>query len=669
MLTYWLQTKRFIPLFSFIFLLSLQTVVGQLTVAPLFNDHAVLQRGKPVAIWGWAKAGSKISVSIAGKTAQATTPKNGKWMATLPAMPGGGPYELTIKSGAETLSFTDVWLGEVWLCSGQSNMEWKLSQAHNYGTEKPLANQPMIRQFYVPHEVTMTPKEKLDGGNWVVATPETAGDFTAIGYFFAKDLVKELNVAVGLLHSSWGGSQLEGWLSKEAMLSSPELNWYATILPDNWAAADSLQDLKTRKQLLGSTYQPTAADEKAYTLPGYDFSKWHAAGGPLGQWDWKGIWAFRGTGFMARMIDIPAGLANTETVLGLGIQDNENEMYVNGKLVSAGIFKGPRKIKIPAGTWKEGKNSLVVKFKQMADPSWYGLGVQGSPADLFVEGNGERLSIASDWMLMPSFASPHEYVHSSNNVGTSIYNAMIAPLVPYTMQGVLWYQGETNAGRAYEYRQTMPLLMNDWRRLWKDTLGFYITQLSSFGEDKSANEGSNWAELREAQTMSTALPHTGMAVTTDVGNPNDIHPTDKLTVGKRLALAALHTTYKRDVAYSGPVFNKVTFEQGRATLSFDHANGELIAKGKYPYLHGFEIAGSDKVFYYAKAEIDGNRVIVYHPKGATPASVRYAWSDAPVEANLYNGAGLPAGTFRTDDWPGVTRNGQYESILKSILQK
>lgn len=669
MLVFRVISNRSFLVIGLFFLFLGQTLFGQLTVAPLFNHHSVLQRNKPVAIWGWAKAGSKISVSIAGKTAQATAAKSGKWMATLPAMPGGGPYELIVKGGAETLSFTDVWLGEVWLCSGQSNMEWKLSQAHNYATEKPLANQPMIRQFYVPHEVTMTPKEKPDDGNWIVATPETAGDFTAVGYFFAKDLVKELNVAVGLIHSSWGGSQLEGWLSKEAMLSSPELNWYAKILPDNWAAADSLQDLKTRKQLLGSTYQPTPEDEKRYTQPGYDFSKWHQADGPLGQWDWKGIWAFRGTGFMAKMIDIPAGMVNGETTLGLGIQDNENEIYVNGKMVSKGILKGPRKIKIPAGTWKEGKNSLVIRFKQMADPLWYGLGVQGSPTDLFVEGSGMRLGIADDWKLMPSFASPHEYTHSSNNVGTSIYNAMIAPLVPYTMQGVLWYQGETNAGRAIEYRQTMPLLINDWRRLWKDNLGFYITQLSSFGADKSANEGSNWAELREAQTMATALPHTGIAVTTDVGNPNDIHPTDKLTVGKRLALAALHTTYNKDIPFSGPVLANVKYEKGRAILTFSHANGGLMATGKYPYLKGFEVAGEDKVFYYAKAEIDGDKVIVYHPKGATPASVRYAWSDAPIEANLYNGSGLPAGTFRTDDWPAITRDGQYESVLKAILLK
>jgi sialate O-acetylesterase len=663
------SAKRIFTFLVFIFVFAVQPVVGQLSVASLFNHHAVLQRGKPVPVWGWAKSGAKISVSVAGETATATADNGGKWMAQLSAMPAGGPYTLSVISGNEKLEFTDIWLGEVWLCSGQSNMEWKLSQAHNYATEKPLSNQPMIRQFYVAHEVTMKPKEKLDGGNWVVATPETSGDFTAVGYFFAKELAKELNVAVGLIHSSWGGSQLEGWLSKEAMLSSPELNWYAKILPDSWPAADSLHDLKLRKQLLGSTYLPSSAYEKGYTEPGYDFGKWLDGGSPIGQWDWKGVWAFRGTGFMARNIEVPADFSGVETMLGLAIQDNFNEVYINGKMVFAGILKGTRKLIIPPGAWVNGMNSLVVKFKQFGEPAWYGPGLQGNAADLFVEGKGVRVPIPDQWKLMPSFASPHEYVHSSNNVGTSIYNAMIAPLVPYSMQGVLWYQGETNAGRAYEYRQTMPLLIHDWRRIWKDSLSFYITQLSSFGTDKSANEGSNWAELREAQAMSATLPNTGIAVTTDVGNPNDIHPTDKITVGKRLALAALHTTYKKEIPYSGPVLANVSYERGRAVLTFNHANSGLMAKGKYPYLKGFEIAGDDKFFYYAKAEIDGNRVVVHHPRGVIPSSVRYAWSDAPIEANLYNGAGLPAGTFRTDSWPGITRGGHFESVLKSILIK
>jgi sialate O-acetylesterase len=641
---------------------------AQLSTTTLFNHHAVLQRDKPLPVWGWAKAGTKVSVSLKGNTVETNVGKNGKWMVTLPAMPGGGPYTLSILNGNEKLEYNDVWLGEVWLCSGQSNMEWKLKQAHNYASEKLVANQPLIRQFYVEHEVTMTPKDKLGGGEWVIATPETVGDFTAVGYFFAKDLVKGLNVAIGLVHSSWGGSQLEGWLSKEGMKSSTELQWYAKILPDNWNAADSLHGLKLRKQLLGTTQMPAKQDEEAYVKPGYDFSKWHNGGSPVGQWDWKGIWAFRGIGFMAHSVNVPDHLVNVETILGLAIQDNENEVYINGKLVYKGIAKGQRKFELPPGTWVEGENRIVVRFKQMADPPWFGLGLQGSESDLFIEGNGVRIGIADNWKLMPSFVSPHEYVHSSNNTGTTIYNAMIAPLVPYAMQGVIWYQGETNAGRAFQYRHSMQLLINDWRRIWKDTLSFYMAQLSSFGSDNSANEGSWWAELREAQSMATVLPYTGIAVTIDVGNPADIHPTNKLVVGQRLALAALHTTYRKIIPYSGPVMKEVKYEKDRAILRFDHAGG-LIAKGKYPYLKGFEIAGSDRKFYYAKAEIDGNTVIVFHPKGAFPESVRYAWSDAPMDANLYNGAGLPAGTFRTDTWPTVTRDRTYEEVLKSIILK
>lgn len=662
-------SKRFFWVIGLFFLFNGQSAFAQLTVAALFNHHAVLQRGKPLPVWGWAKAGDKVQVTLAGKTGTGNADANGKWQVTLPALAAGGPYELLVESGETRMVYTDIRIGEVWLCSGQSNMELKLNQAHNYATEKPLSNLPMIRQFFVEHEVALKPKEKLEAGEWVVSAPETSGGFTAVGYFFAKDIVKELGVAVGLIHSSWGGSQLEGWLSKEGMQSSADLQWYAGVLPANWAAADSLHDLKLRKQLLGSTKQPSTANEAAYTAPGYDFSKWLNSAGPLGQWDWKGIWAFRGTGFMARQVEIPAQMAGMETTLGLAVQDNFNEVYINGKLVFAGIIKGTRKLILPPNAWVEGKNSLVVKFRQMADPPWYGLGLQGNASDLFVEANGNRISIAKNWKLMPSFADSHTIDHNSNNVGTSIYNAMIAPLVPYAMRGVLWYQGESNAGRAVEYRKSMQLLINDWRRIWNDTMGFYITQLSSFGPEQTANEGSAWAELREAQAMATVLPLTGMAVTTDVGNPTDIHPTDKMTVGKRLALAALHTSYKKDIPFSGPVLKQVKYEKGRAVLTFDHANGGLQAKGKYPYLKGFEVAGDDKNFYYAKAEIQENKVIVYHPKGATPASVRYAWSDAPVEANLYNGAGLPAGTFRTDNWPEITRNARYEEVLKTIISK
>lgn len=652
---------------GFCILVIFMSAVGlqaQISLPPLFSDHAVLQQKKPIPIWGMAAPGAKVTVLLADKALTVKADKQGKWRATLAAMDAGGPYSLTITSGKSSLSYNDIWLGEVWLCSGQSNMEWRLNQAHNYAEEKAKSNIPMIREFYVDHEVALQPKLKLDKGEWKICSPETSGSFSAVGYFFAKEIQQKLNVAVGLIHSSWGGSQLEGWLSKQGMQQSPDLSWYANILPQTWEGADSLQDLKLRKQLFGTAAQPTQAMELAYTQPGYDFSKWQNSGYIIGQWDWKGLWGFRGSGYMARTIRVSGEMAKGETALGLGKQDNLNQIYLNGKLVYEGIKGGTRTWVFPPNTFLAGENQLVIKFKPMINPSWFGPGVDGSPEDFYLKGGNENISLVNDWKLMPSFAVPHSYNHGCNNVGTSIYNAMIAPLVPYAMQGVLWYQGETNAGRSFQYRQALPLLIHDWRRAWKDTLGFYIVQLSSFGRNQSANEGSGWAELREAQFMAGQLNKTGVVATTDIGNATDIHPTNKMDVGKRLALVALKDTYGQNQVYSGPVYHSVAFEPGRAVIAFNHTDGGLVAQGKYPYLLGFEIAGPDKKFQYAKAEINGNSIVVYGLPNVTPTSVRYAWSDAPTDANLYNGAGLPAFPFRTDDWPCTTRYAEFEPLLK-----
>jgi sialate O-acetylesterase len=289
----------------------------------------------------------------------------------------------------------------------------------------------------------------------------------------------------------------------------------------------------------------------------------------------------------------------------------------------------------------------------------------GSETDLYVSSPTQKISLADDqWRLMPSFAEPHTFAHSSNNVGTTIYNAMIAPLIPYGIRGALWYQGESNAGRSYQYRHSFPLMIEDWRKRWKEDFPFYFVQLSSYGADRSSNEGSGWAELREAQTMTLRLPNTGMAVTTDIGDPNDIHPRNKQDVGKRLAANALHFVYAQTDVYSGPVFESMRigerFSEDYAVIRFN-TNRPLMVQDKYGYLKGFEIAGEDRVFYYAKAEIHGpNEVIVRHPKQQTPVAVRYAWSDAPAEANLFHTGGFPACPFRTDDWEGVTVKGKFE---------
>ncbi len=650
--------KKHFLFFCFV-LLHIQSV-AQLKLARLFSDHVVLQRQKPVPVWGWAKPKEKVTVTLAEQKQIATADASGKWTVKFAPMEAGGPHQLTVTAKSGKLEVNDILMGEVWLCSGQSNMELPVRQADNFKTEKKNANFPQIRHFFVEHEVTMAPQTDLKSGEWKICNEENVGNFTAVGFFFARELHQKLNVPIGLLHSSWGGSQAEGWISKEAMLTNDELKLYAENLPKTWEEADANLDKKTRIQLLGSDITPTVADEKKYTEAGYDFSKWLKAGSPIGQWDRKGIWMFRGKGFMATTVEIPEEMVGQASTLGLGIQDSFNEIYVNGQLVSQGIVAGTRKITLPANTWKIGTNRLVVKFGNMVQFPWYGLGINGTPDDLFVSSKDTKVSLATGWYLMPSFAEPHTYNHSSNNVGTTLYNGMIAPLIPFAIRGSLWYQGEANAGRAYQYRQTFPLMINDWRQRWGDEFSFYFVQLANYGSYQNSNQGSNWAELREAQTMTLSLPKTGMAVITDIGNPKDIHPTNKQDVGHRLALNALKFDFEQEVVHTGPMYKSVDFEEDRAMVTFDVVGNGLMAKDKYGYVKGFEIAGDDKVFYYAKAEIVGYKVEVSHPKVQKPVAVRYAWADSPDDANLFNSEGLPASPFRTDDWPGKTVGKKFQ---------
>jgi sialate O-acetylesterase len=634
---------------------------AQVKFARLFSDHVVLQRQKPIPVWGWAKAGEKVKVTFAQQTAEAKADASGKWKVTFKALEAGGPFAInaTAKSGNATVN--DVLIGEVWLCSGQSNMEWPVQAAKNYEQEKQNANFPQIRHFRVDHVVSLTPEADLKAGEWKVASPETVGGFSAIGFFFAREVYQKLNVPIGILHSSWGGSQIEGWISKEAMLASHELKGYAQTMPNTWEDADVLMDRKLKKQLFkDGSYSPTIEDEKKYVSGNTDFNHWQKTGDPVGQWDWKGAMGFRGQGFMGKEIELADDIASKPTTLSLPENDSPNSVYVNGKLIHEGTLKGVRKITVPAGIWKPGKNQLIVKSGNMISTPWFGPGFIGSANDLYIEEGSKKISLSRDWYLIPSFAEKHEYAHLMNNVGTTIYNAMIVPLIPFAIRGTLWYQGESNASRAYQYRQSFPLMINDWRKLWNDDFSFYWVQLSSFGSDQNSNQGSNWAELREAQNMTLSLPKTGMAVSTDVGNPKDIHPTNKQDVAHRLATQALKLDYGQDIPYSSPIYDQVQFQDSKAIVSFKHADNGLVVKDRYNYLKGFEIAGEDKVFYYAKAEIEGNKVVISHPKVPQPAAVRYAWSDAPEDANLYSADGFPASAFRTDSWPSITESAKFQ---------
>jgi sialate O-acetylesterase len=648
-------------LFFCLFFAAYSNIFASVTFARLFSDHTVLQRQKPIPVWGWANPNETVNVSLAEQSVAVKADSNGKFNAVFKPLEAGGAFVLKASAASGNVTVNDVLIGEVWLCSGQSNMEWSVKQADNFAVEKKNADFPQIRHFFVEHNVEIEPQKDLKSGEWKVSSSETVGDFTAVGFFFAREIHQKLKVPVGLIHSSWGGSQIEGWISKEGMLSSDELQGYAQNLPKTWQEADAMLEKRVKKATLGNeNANPTVAGEKKYLEANFDISN-RLSGSPIGQWDWKGIWAFRGNGFMLRNVEVPQSFIGQETTLGLAETNCYKEIYINGKQIFAGISKGKSEIAVPKNTWREGTNRIALKMDKNIEPNWYGVGFQGSDNDLFIASKTEKIPLGKDvWKLIPSFAEPHEYAHSSNNVGTFIYNGMIFPLVPYAMRGTLWYQGETNAGRSIQYRKTFPLMIADWRKKWGDDSYFYFAQLSSYGSNQNSNEGSGWAELREAQTMTLSVPKTGMAVITDIGNANDIHPTNKQDVGKRLAANALNKTYGQNIPDSSPMYDSVKFDNGKAVVSFKFAYEGLSAKDKFGYLKGFEIAGADKVFYYAQAEIEGDKVIVRHPKVKNPVAVRYAWSDAPVDANLFNSIGFPASPFRTDDWPGVTIWGKFQ---------
>jgi sialate O-acetylesterase len=649
---------------TFLFL-TLATVSGfsQVRLPKIFTDHAVLQRQKPIPVWGWAKSDETVTVELAQKKLTVKADKTGNWKVSLPALEAGGPYILTVKSKSNTIELKDILIGEVWVCSGQSNMEFLVNSAQNSLVEKGSANYPQIRHFTVEKRLEFEPQNDLRGGEWVVCSPQTVGNFTAVGYFFAREIFQKTNIPVGLIHSSWGGSQVEGWISREGYQQSTALKDNLTTMPRSWKEADSITDISLKRQLFG-TDKPliTLQDEEKYSLPGCDFSKWWKGHSP-GGWDWQGIWAFRGQGYAMCEVTVPKEMVPLETILGLGINDSYMKVYINGIIAWEGANSGKHIFSVPPGTWHEGKNILLLKYGALQEMSWFGMGLAGSGEDLYVKSRDLSFTIPLNgniWKLMPSFAEKHEYAHLMNNVGITIYNAMIHPLIRYGIRGALWYQGEANTSRAYQYRTSFPDLINDWRQKWGTTFPFYFVQLSSYGPNQSSNEGSDWAELREAQTMTLKMDQTGMAVTTDIGNASDIHPTNKQDVGKRLANIALNNLYGIKIPYLNPMFETMITEGNRAILSFRNADSGLVANDKFGYVRGFEIAGIDKKFYYAKAEIVNHSIVVSHPKVAVPVAVRYAWSNAPVDANVFNDEGLPLCPFRTDDLPGITIGKKFE---------
>lgn len=632
---------------------------GNILLPKILSDNMVLQRNKPITIWGWADANEKVTVSFKDQIKSTKADKSGKWLVTLNASGAGGPFQLTVK-GKNTVVLSNILIGEVWVCSGQSNMEWTVRNSNNADQEIQDGIYPEIRQFLVQKAVSSKPEEDVKGGEWKTCSPDNVSAFTAVGYFFARELYKTLKVPIGLVNTSWGGTHSETWTSREAFANSTEFKSMITSMPalDLDVLAKQKHEAQLKK-LQSMNITLPAKDQEKWKDTSFDDSRWKTMKLP-GVWEEQGLADIDGVVWFRKSITPGQVDAGKAAVLELGMIDDLDESYVNGvKVGGINSYNEKRKYTIPAGILKEGRNVIAVRVTDTGG----GGGIYGEAQDLkLTTASSVVISLADNWTYSVESLSMGSATVGPNSYPTLLFNAMINPLLNFGIEGAIWYQGESNAGRAYQYRTAFPLMIQDWRNHWKQgDFPFYFVQLASFNSANGDSEhGSTWAELREAQTMTLSLPNTGMAVTTDIGEATDIHPRNKQDVGKRLAAIALNQVYGQKNIFSGPTYKSMTTDGGKIRISFINVGTGLMVKDKYGYLKGFEVAGSDQKFYYAKAWIEGNEIVVSSDKVANPVAARFAWADNPEDANLYNAEGFPALPFRTDSWKGITETAKFK---------
>ena len=646
------------PYLLFIALMFSLNSMANVRLPKLFADDMVLQRNHLIPIWGWADANEKIEIRFNKQLKSTKADKNGKWIIRLNAENAGGPYELSIK-GKNHLVLKNVLVGEVWICSGQSNMEFTVNEAMNAEKEINDAEYPFIRHFKVERDVSSLPKDDVKSGKWEVSTKTTVGNFTAVGYFFAKKLYEELKIPIGLINTSWGGTGSETWTSREAFESSEEFASMIAEMPK--VNLDSISQIfiksitKRIEILQGSKINlDNAAQFKGLE---FDDVSWPEINQPE-LWETQELGEFDGVVWLRKIITLSTEDAGKAGMLELSKIDDEDITYINGIEVGRNnIWDAKRKYPIPAGLLKEGENTIAIRVVDGGG----GGGIYGDTSDFKLTVGNNAIPLSGKWKYqvesVKSDISPNSYP-------SLLYNAMVNPLIPFAIQGVLWYQGETNAWRAQQYKKAFPLMVSDWRNKWhQGDFPFYFVQLSSFNETNgNSNNGSMWAELREAQTQTLQLPNTGMCVTTDIGDPLDIHPKNKQDVGKRLAAIALSKTYKKNIVYSGPTFKSMEIDGNKIIASFENLGSGLSTPDKYGYVKGFEIAGDDQIFYYAKAKIVDDKIVIYNENVKNPVAIHFGWADDASDNNLYNKEGFPAVPFRTDNWKNVTETINYRIV-------
>lgn len=620
---------------------------SQIKLPKLISDGAVLQRESQLNLWGWASAGETVELTFRKKKFKTKADASGNWTIKIPAQPAGGPYEMTFK-GKNEITVKNILFGDVWLCSGQSNMVHQMN-IHDvtYAKDITEANYPHIRQFLVPTRTNLQqPELDLPSGSWEAAIGDNVRPFSAVAYFFAKKLYDKYNIPIGLINASVGGTPIEAWTSEEGLKDFTEM--IKTIQQNKDTAY-----VNEKNRIAAAANKPRPETDLGLTTE----PKWHdVTYHPIGwrninipgYWEDQGAKELNGVVWYRREIEVPASMTGKPAKVFLGRIVDADVLYINGKQVGRTTYQYPqRRYPVPADVLKVGKNILVIRVTNYAGKGGF---VPDKPYCLFAE--KDTIDLKGSWQYKVSDVFPPRppapQPIAAQNQPTALYNAMVAPLQKYSLKGILWYQGESNTGRPVEYEKLLPALIADWRNKFSQPqLPFIYAQLPGFMDYTYLPVESNWARLRESQRKALSVPNTAMTVNIDLGEWNDVHPDNKKDVGERMALAAFKIVYREELVYSGPLYQSASIEGNKIILSFKHVGGGLMTNDG-ELLREFAIAGADKKFEWAKAKIEGDKVIVWSDQISNPQYVRYAWADNP-DVNLYNKEGLPASPFTTEN--------------------
>ena len=623
--------------------------VAALRLPHIFANGMVLQRDKPAPVWGWAEPKSTISVVFRGHTSHATAGAEGTWKTTLPAAHAGGPFDLTIRSANGRIDLHDVLVGDVWVASGQSNMEFTVAQGYEASREIASARDLKIRQFKVPTSWANSPEDDLAGGAWSAADSQHVGAFSGVGYFFARDLRRSVDVPIGIINTTWGGSNIETWIDRRAQHLSDSA-WSAILRAEDERVNAVRDALRVKLAGLPATDSGLVVGQALWADPALDDAAWSEMPVPA-YWEGNGYAGMDGVAwyrvaFQLTEREIAAGVA-----VSLAAIDDDDITWVNG--VEVGRTNGynvARRYPVAPSALHAGRNILAVR---VADGGGGG-GINGATALVF--GDGTQRSLAGAWKFKVGEVSFQPDGQQINKVPSVLYNKMLHPLLPFAIKGVLWYQGESNANnmqQAAAYRGQFTTLIDSWRHAWgsgREAFPFLWVQLPNFGKPDSVPPAmAAWATQRESMAAALSLPKTGQAIAIDIGE-GELHPRNKQDVGARLARVALRTVYGEPVVASGPSYRSHAVRGDTVIISFNGATGGLNSGSSDGTVGGFAIAGADHRFVWANARIAGGRVKVWSDRVSKPIAVRYAWANNPDHANLYNGPHLPAEPFRTDRW-------------------